>query len=590
MMQLAKSLSESDQILTGDSAQLRAIRDDVSYDPHALLGAHAVVLGAQPGVVVRAFHPDAVQCALLLGSESKPMLGLGGGVFAIFLPNANVPLAYRLRFGFADGSTWERDDPYRFLPTLGELDLHLIGEGTHRKLWSVLGSHPKVVDGVAGVAFAVWAPNARRVSVVGEFDNWDGRLLPMRSLGPTGIWELFVPGIGAGTLYKYEIRTKEGSLRIKTDPFANEMEMPPSTASRVAKSMYVWRDDSWLKARATREIGREPVVIYEVHLGSWARVPEEDNRWLSYRELAVRLVEHVKRLGFTHVELMPIAEHAFYPSWGYQVTGYFAPTARYGTPDDFKYFVDYCHQNGIGVILDWVPAHFPKDDFSLRRFDGSALYEHEDVRRGEHPDWGTLIFNFGRREVQNFLLANALYWLQEFHVDGLRVDAVASMLYLDYSRKDGEWMPNPYGGRENIEAIEFLRRVNSVIHEEIPGAFTIAEESTAWGGVSRPPSEGGLGFDFKWNMGWMHDTLDYMSKAPIYRQHHHHQMTFSLVYAFSENFVLPLSHDEVVHGKGSILGKMPGDRWQQLANLRALYAFMWAHPGKQLLFMGSEFG
>jgi 1,4-alpha-glucan branching enzyme len=539
--------------------------------------------------VVRAFHPDAIACTLLLGAEARPMLALGAGVFAVFLAEAKAPLAYRLRFGFGNGSTWEREDPYRFLPSLGDLDLHLIGEGTHRKLWTVLGSHVKVLDGVAGTAFAVWAPNAQRVSVVGEFNNWDGRLLPMRSLGPTGVWELFVPGIGVGTLYKYELKTKEGLLRIKTDPWANEMEAPPLTASRVARSNYTWHDEAWLKTRAKSDIAREPLNIYEVHPGSWARVPEEGNRWLSYRELAVRLCEHAKRLGFTHLELMPVAEHAFYPSWGYQVTGYFAPTSRYGSPDDFRWFVDYCHQQGIGVLIDWVPAHFPKDDFSLRRFDGTALYEHEDARRGEHPDWGTLIFNFGRSEVRNFLTANALYWLQEFHVDGLRVDAVASMLYLDYSRKEGEWLPNPYGGRENIEAIEFLRSVNAVIHEECPGAFTVAEESTAWGGVSKPPSEGGLGFDFKWNMGWMHDTLGFFTKEPIHRKYHLDQLTFSMLYEYTERFINSISHDEVVHGKGSLIEKMPGDFWQKLANVRLLLAYQFTRPGKQLMFMGTEF-
>ncbi|HEY3253442.1 MAG TPA: 1,4-alpha-glucan branching protein GlgB [Polyangiaceae bacterium] len=575
--------------LMGDPALLRALRDDASFNPHAVLGAHPAMFAEQTGVVVRSFHPDAIACTLLLGVEARPMLALGGGVFAVFLADARAPVAYRLRFGFGNGSTWEREDPYRFLPSLGDLDLHLIGEGTHRKLWTVLGSHLRVIDGVSGTAFAVWAPNAQRVSVVGEFNNWDGRLLPMRSLGPTGVWELFVPGIGVGTLYKYELKTKEGLLRIKTDPWANEMEAPPLTASRVARSNFTWHDDAWLKNRAKSDIAREPLNIYEVHPGSWARVPEEGNRWLSYRELAVRLCEHAKRLGFTHLELMPVAEHAFYPSWGYQVTGYFAPTTRYGSPDDFRWFVDYCHQQGIGVLIDWVPAHFPKDDFSLRRFDGTALYEHEDARRGEHPDWGTLIFNFGRSEVRNFLTANALYWLQEFHVDGLRVDAVASMLYLDYSRKEGEWLPNPYGGRENIEAIEFLRSVNAIIHEECPGAFTVAEESTAWGGVSKPPSEGGLGFDFKWNMGWMHDTLGFFTKEPIHRKYHLDQLTFSMLYEYTERFINSISHDEVVHGKGSLIEKMPGDFWQKLANVRLLLAYQFTRPGKQLMFMGTEF-
>ncbi|HET9932615.1 MAG TPA: 1,4-alpha-glucan branching protein GlgB, partial [Polyangiaceae bacterium] len=522
-------------------------------------------------------------------SESRPMTALGDGLFAAFLPGVKLPLEYRLRFQFADGADWERDDPYRFLPTLGDIDQHLIREGTHRRLWEALGARARTAEGTSGTAFAVWAPSARRVSVVGSFNRWDGRLFPMRALGSSGIWEIFVPGVGPGELYKFEIKTQDGALRLKTDPMAREMELPPATASRVNVSNYSWGDEAWIAARAGRDVRREPVSIYELHLGSWARVPEEGNRWLSYREIAPRLVAHVQRLGFTHVELMPIAEHAFYPSWGYQVTGYFAPTSRYGTPDDFRYFVDYCHQHGVGVIIDWVPAHFPKDDFSLRRFDGTALYEHEDSRRGEHPDWGTLIFNYGRREVQNFLVANALYWLKEFHVDGLRVDAVASMLYLDYSRKEGEWVPNPFGGRENLEAIEFLRAVNSVIHQEVPGAFTVAEESTAWGGITRTPVEGGLGFTFKWNMGWMHDTLAFFSKEPVHRKFHVDQLTFAMLYENTENFINSISHDEVVHGKGALVEKMPGDFWQKLANLRLLLVYQYTRPGKQLVFMGTEF-
>jgi 1,4-alpha-glucan branching enzyme len=582
-----KVLLTNDPVLIGNRHELDAIWRDVSHHPHSYLGVHVV---NRDGVVVRAYHPDATACTLLLESDGeKSMTAVGGGVFAVFLSGQELPLQYRIRFGFPNGASWERDDPYRFLPTLGELDLHLISEGTHRRLWEVLGAHPKIIDGVAGTAFALWAPNARRVSVVGDFNGWDGRLLPMRSLGGTGVWELFIPGVGVNTLYKYELKTQELSLRVKTDPLAREMEAPPYTASRVSESRYTWRDDQWMKTRAARDITREPVVIYEVHLGSWARVPEEGNRWLSYRELATRLVEHCKRLGVTHIELLPVAEHAFYPSWGYQVTGYYSPTSRYGTPDDFRFFVDYCHQNGIGILLDWVPAHFPKDDFSLRRFDGSALYEHEDARRGEHPDWGTLIFNFGRREVRNFLVANALYWLREYHVDGLRVDAVASMLYLDYSRKEGEWVPNPFGGRENIDAIDFLREFNSVIRDEVPGAFTVAEESTAWGGVTRPPSEGGLGFTFKWNMGWMHDTLGFFQKEPVHRKFHIDQLTFSMLYEYTERFINSISHDEVVHGKGSLIDKMPGDFWQKLANLRLLFAYQYTRPGKQLMFMGTEF-
>jgi 1,4-alpha-glucan branching enzyme len=480
-------------------------------------------------------------------------------------------------------------DPARFEPTLGELDLHLIAQGTHHRLWTVLGAHVRSLGGVIGTSFAVWAPNAQAVSVVGDFNSWDGRRCPLRSLGSSGIWEAFVPDVGAGALYKFELKTREGHIRLKTDPLAREMERSPGTASRVVSSTYAWHDEAWLSARAKGDIAREPVCIYEVHLGSWARVPEEQNRMLSYRELAPRLVEHANHFGFTHLELMPIAEHAYYPSWGYLVTGYFAPTSRYGTPDDFRYFVDYCHTHGVGVLIDWVPAHFPKDDYALRRFDGTALYEHEDPRRGEHPDWGTLIFNLGRTEVQNFLTANALYWLREFHLDGLRVDAVASMLYLDFSRKEGQWLPNEFGGRENLEAVRFLKTVNTLIHAEAPGAFTVAEESTAWSGVTRSPEAGGLGFDFKWNMGWMHDTLDFFAQDPINRKYFVDRLTFSMIYEYNERFINATSHDEVVYGKRSMLAKMPGDYWQQLANLRLLLAYQYTRPGKKLLFMGTEF-
>ncbi|MDQ2643189.1 MAG: 1,4-alpha-glucan branching protein GlgB [Myxococcota bacterium] len=584
------NLSEVDPVLGGDPTLVTLLAEDRMHEPHALLGAHAARLGETDGVVVRGYHPDAVEATLIFGNELVSMKPLGHGLFAAFLPAVQAPIAYRLRFHFADGQVWERQDPYRFLPTIGPLDQYLFGEGTHGNLWRVLGAHVRVVDQVRGTAFSVWAPNAKRVSLVGDFNRWDGRLFPMRQLGSSGVWELFVPDVEAGALYKFEIKTQEGALRLKTDPFAREMELPPATASRVNESHYGWGDDAWMKARAARDIRREPLSIYEVHLGSWARVPEDGHRWLTYREIAPRLVAHVQKLGFTHVELMPIAEHAFYPSWGYQVTGYFAPTSRYGRPDDFRFFVDYCHQHGIGVITDWVPAHFPKDDFSLRRFDGTALFEHEDARMGEHPDWGTLIFNYGRREVRNFLIANALYWLQEFHLDGLRVDAVASMLYLDYSRKDGEWLPNPYGGHENLDAIEFLRECNTVIHREVPGAFTVAEESTAWGGITRPGSEGGLGFTFKWNMGWMHDTLAFFSKEPVHRKFHVDQLTFAMLYEHTEVFINSISHDEVVHGKASLIDKMPGDLWQKLANLRLLYTYQYTRPGKQLLFMGAEFG
>ncbi len=576
--------------LVGDPAEVERIRAGEHHDPHHVLGAHPMTVGGRKGTVIRAFHPDARTVECVIAGSAEDMQSLGGGVFALFVPDRQPPLAYRLRFHFRDGETWERDDPYRFSPSVGEMDLYLFSEGNHRRLWEVLGARLCELDGVQGAAFAVWAPNARRVSVVGDFNGWDGRMLPMRSLGSSGVYELFVPGVGIGAFYKYEIKTQEGALRIKTDPMAKAMELPPGTASCVTDSSFEWGDAEYLEARAKHDITRQPMNVYECHLGSWMRVAEEDNRSLGYREIAPRLVEHVKRLGFTHIEFLPLAEHAFFASWGYQVTGYYAPSARYGHPDDLRYLVDYCHRHGVGVIIDWVPAHFPKDDFALRRFDGTALYEHDDPRRGEHPDWGTLIFNFGRPEVKNFLVANALYWLKEFHIDGLRVDAVASMLYLDYSRKEGEWMPNPYGGRENIEAIEFLRATNHVIGEEVPGAFSVAEESTSWPGVTRSTSTGGLGFTFKWNMGWMHDTLKYFSEDPVHRKYHQDELTFSMLYEYTERFINAISHDEVVHGKRALLDKMPGDQWQKFANLRLLLAYQYTRPGKQLLFMGTELG
>ncbi|MDQ6886117.1 MAG: 1,4-alpha-glucan branching protein GlgB [Gemmatimonadota bacterium] len=559
-------------------------------EPHALLGAHPSRDKGE-GVVIRAFHPDAVAVDLLLADGNPVPLGrIEGGLFGVMLPDVTLPLHYSLRFRFSDGASWERGDPYRFLPSIGEVDLHLFNEGTHRRLWEKLGAHPRRLDGEEGVAFAVWAPNARRVSVIGDFCRWDGRLLPMRRLGSSGVFELFVPGVTPGMAYKYEILTHDGVLRVKTDPFAFAMELPPDTASIVARSEHQWGDDGWMRSRASRDPAREPMLIYEMHIGSWARVPEEGHRWLTYREIAPRLVAHLAHLGFTHVELLPVSEHPFTGSWGYQVSGYYAPTARHGSPDDFRYFVDCCHQAGIGVIVDWVPAHFPKDDFALRRYDGTALFEHEDPRLGEHPDWGTLIFNYGRKEVSNFLIANALFWLEEYHVDGLRVDAVASMLYLDYSRKPGEWLRNRHGGRENLDAIDFLRTMNETVHAEQPGCLTIAEESTSWPGVTHPVSSGGLGFSFKWNMGWMHDTLEYFAKDPVHRRHHQDRLTFAMMYEYSERFIMPLSHDEVVHLKKTLLLKMPGDRWQRFANLRLLLAYQYTRPGKKLLFMGSEIG
>ncbi|MEO6025251.1 MAG: 1,4-alpha-glucan branching protein GlgB [Candidatus Binatia bacterium] len=559
--------------------------------PHDVLGAHPAKVGTETGAVVRAFHPDATAVEVLVANAAPvALVAHGGGIFEAFLPGAAVPLRYRFRFRFADGHTWERDDPYRFLPTFGDLDLHLFGEGTHRSLWRHLGAHVRRVDDTNGVAFAVWAPNARRVSVVGDFCGWDGRLFPMRQLGGSGVFELFVPELEPGALYKFEILTPQHTLRLKTDPYAAAMERQPGTASRVvAPSTYRWNDAAWMTTRKSRrDPAREPMATYEVHLGSWARVANEGNRSLTFREIAPRLAAHVRDLGFTHLELLPIMEHPFEGSWGYQVTGYFAPAARFGTPEDFRFFVDTCHQHGLGVILDWVPAHFPRDDYALRRFDGTALYEHDDPRRGEHPDWGTLIFNYGRREVANFLIANALYWLDEFHVDALRIDAVASMLYLDYSRSEGEWLPNAFGGRENLEAVAFLRTLNDTIAADQPGCFTIAEESTAWPGVTHPTREGGLGFALKWNMGWMHDTLGYFAREPVHRRHHHDELTFAMLYEHRERFVNPLSHDEVVHGKRSLLEKMPGDTWQKLANLRLLLAYQYTRPGKQLLFMGTE--
>ncbi|WP_020579296.1 1,4-alpha-glucan branching protein GlgB [Actinopolymorpha alba] len=554
------------------------------HNPHEILGPHV----EKDVTTIRALRPMAERVVAVLGAGPDQRVELAhehSGVWVGTLAGGEVP-DYRLEVSYPGDLTIPSDDPYRFLPTLGDLDLHLIGEGRHERLWTVLGAHVRRYDTasgpVTGTSFAVWAPNARGVRVVGDFNFWDGRGHPMRSMGASGVWELFIPGIAEGTLYRFEILGHDGVWRQKSDPMAFRTETPPANASMVYSSSYTWGDEEWLARRATHALHAEPMSIYEVHLGSW-------RRGRSYREIADELVAYVRELGFTHVEFLPVMEHPFGGSWGYQVSSYYAPTARLGDPDGFRALVDALHQAGIGVLLDWVPAHFPKDDWALARFDGTPLYEHADPRRGEHPDWGTLIFDFGRREVRNFLLANALYWLEEFHLDGLRVDAVASMLYLDYSRAEGEWTPNEYGGRENLDAVSFLQEVNATCYRKVPGITTIAEESTSWPGVTRPVHLGGLGFGFKWNMGWMHDSLEYIRHEPIHRQYHHHQMTFSLIYAYSENFVLPLSHDEVVHGKGSLLRKMPGDRWQQFANLRAYFAYMWAHPGKQLLFMGGEF-
>ncbi|MFC1854968.1 1,4-alpha-glucan branching protein GlgB [Thermodesulfobacteriota bacterium] len=569
--------------------QINKLINVTAHDPHSILGAHPITIDGEEKTVVRAYHPDAIMAEIIIDDESREMANIHkGGLFAALYEKELSGRLYKVRFTFESGNTWERIDPYKFMPTLGELDLYLAGEGKHEKLYEKLGAQFTEIDGVKGVSFAVWAPNANRVSLVGDFNNWDGRIYPMRSMGDSGIWEIFVPDVQQGAHYKFEIGTKSGDLRIKTAPYAFYMEQRPKTASIVYDiNNYKWDDSEWMKNRES-DMRFKPMAIYEVHLGSWMRVPDEDQRWLTYRELAPKLIEHVKRFNFTHIELLPISEHALDESWGYQVTGYYAPTSRFGTPEDFMYFVDLCHQNGIGVILDWVPAHFPKDDFSLRHFDGEALYEHADPRQGEHKDWGTLIFNFGRNEVRNFLVANALFWLDKYHIDGLRVDAVASMLYLDYSKEEGEWLPNKYGGRENIEAIDFIRHFNEAVYSNY-SAFTIAEESTDWDGVSHPTYLGGLGFGYKWDMGWMHDTLLYFSKEAVHRKYHHNDLTFSMLYAYHENFILPLSHDEVVHGKGSLLNKMPGDEWQKFANLRTLFAYMYTHPGKKLLFMGCEF-
>jgi len=568
----------------GLRAAIDAIVAGASHDPHAVLGAHPGL----DGVVVRALRPLAKSVTVVLADGRRfPASHLHQGVFAATLPVTEVP-DYRLAVAYPGpsgitGPETTTDDPYRFLPTLGEVDLHLIAEGRHEQLWQVLGAHVRTFGEVTGASFAVWAPNARGVRVIGDFNHWDGRGHPMRSLGGSGVWELFVPGVGDGTKYKFEIFGPDGLMRRKADPMASRAEQPPATASVVFTSAYEWGDGDWLEQRAKGEPSRRPFSAYEVHLGSW-RVG------LSYLDLAEELTAYVTSMGFTHVEFLPVAEHPFGGSWGYQVTSYYAPTSRFGSPDEFRHLVDRLHQAGIGVILDWVPAHFPRDDWALARFDGAPLYENADPRRGEHPDWGTLIFDYGRTEVRNFLVANAIYWLESFHADGLRVDAVASMLYLDYSRTDGQWTPNVHGGRENLDAVSFLQEVNVTCYRRVPGTVMIAEESTAWPGVTRPVHLGGLGFGLKWNLGWMHDTLAYLSHDPVFRHYHHNEITFSLMYAFSENFLLPLSHDEVVHGKGSLLGKMPGDEWRRFAGLRTLLAYMWAHPGKQLLFMGGEFG
>ncbi|MEV3948705.1 1,4-alpha-glucan branching enzyme [Streptomyces halstedii] len=547
------------------------------HAPHDVLGAHP----ASGGVAVRVLRPFAHAVTVLTEGLRAELQSDGDGLFSGVLPMPEVPDAYRLLITYDDGES-EAEDPYRFLPTLGELDLHLIGEGRHEELWKALGAQPMERQGVAGTRFTVWAPDARGVRVAGDFNFWDGTGFPMRSLGSTGVWELFLPGVGEGARYKYDICRPDGSHTLRADPMARQAEVPPATASVVTASHHVWQDADWMAHRGDRPVHEAPFSVYEVHLPSW-------RPGLGYRQLATQLPAYVSELGFTHVELMPVSEHPFGGSWGYQVTGFYAPTSRLGSPDDFRFLVDSLHAAGIGVLMDWVPAHFPRDEWALAEFDGRPLYEHPDPSRAAHPDWGTLEFDYGRTEVRNFLVANATYWCEEFHIDGLRVDAVASMLYLDYSREDGQWSPNEFGGRENLDAVAFLQEMNATVYRRNPGVVTIAEESTAWDGVTRPTDQGGLGFGLKWNMGWMHDSLVYVSKEPIHRKYHHHEMTFSMVYAYSENYVLPISHDEVVHGKQALVSKMPGDWWQRRANHRAYLGFMWAHPGKQLLFMGQEF-
>lgn len=562
---------------------LQRILEARHHDPFEVLGRH--LTGGR--ATVRAFLPWAERARILEAEEELERIE-GTDLFVWEGEPARVPERYQIAWQDKEGNQGSAYDPYCFPAQLEDFDLHLFGEGRHWHAYRFLGSHVKEVEGVAGVQFAVWAPNAERVSVVGDFNGWDGRAHPMRVRGGTGVWELFIPGIGPGAYYKYEIRDRSGTSHVKIDPYANAFQQRPDTAGLItAPSSYPWADEAWMRQRAESDWQRRPLSVYEVHLGSWER--DSEGGFLNYREIAKRLAEYVAELGFTHIELLPITEHPLDASWGYQCTGYFAPTSRFGTPDDFRFFVDHLHHHGIGVLLDWVPAHFPRDTYALARFDGTALYEHADPRLGEHKDWGTLIFNFGRNEVKNFLLSSALYWLAEFHIDGLRVDAVASMLYLDYSRKAGEWIPNKYGGNENLDAVDFIRQLNTVTHEQHPGSLMIAEESTAWPAVSRPTYLGGLGFSMKWNMGWMHDTLSYMEKDPIYRHYHHDLLTFGLLYAFTENFVLPFSHDEVVHGKKSMLDKMPGDTWQRFASLRLLYTLMFTYPGKKLLFQGCEF-
>ena len=579
------SLEQADQLVQGHH-----------WDPLSILGPHPSSTTDSKGVAIRCFLPEAKEVAVLLGPKDQPPIPMtrihDAGLFEVLCPLKVERPSYRLRITDYSGQVREQHDPYAFAPLLTDFELHLFAEGTFYKAYATLGAHLRTVQGVTGVHFVVWAPNAHRVSVVGDYNQWDGRRHPMTNRGATGLWELFIPDLPEGTLYKYEIRPRgQDTLLLKADPYAFAAELRPRTASVVHDlSRYEWNDRAWMTARAQRNPLTTPLSIYEVHLGSWMRVPEEQNRWLTYRELAWKLIPYAKDMGYTHLELMPVTEHPFDGSWGYQATGYFAATSRYGSPEEFMAFVDAAHQADLGVLMDWTPAHFPDDPHGLSQFDGSHLYDHADPRLGYHPDWHSRIFNYDRTEVRNFLLNSALFWLDTYHIDGLRVDAVASMLYLDYGRKPGEWIPNRFGGHENIGAVTLLKDMNVLIHREHPGAITLAEESTAWSGVSRPTYVGGLGFTFKWNMGWMHDMLVYFSREPVHRMFHQDQLTFGLLYAFTENFVLVLSHDEVVHGKRALLDKMPGDSWQRFANLRALFGYMHGHPGKKMLFMGGEFG
>jgi 1,4-alpha-glucan branching enzyme len=565
-------------------------------DPYSILGIHPVVQNGTniQGFVIRSFIPNASEIYIIELTENikyKMERIHESGFFQGVVDYKRDFFTYKLEATDFQGNTFAFYDPYCFLPIITEYDLHLFNEGNHHKIYEKLGAHIINIKGISGTLFSAWAPCAQRVSVVGNFNQWDGRRHQMRYLGNSGIWEIFIPGIGQGEIYKYEIKTPQNQLYIKSDPYAFYSELRPHTASVVYNiDSYKWSDEKWIEERENSNVFEKPISIYEVHLGSWARVPGEGNRFLTYRELADKLVDYVKKMGYTHIELLPVSEHPFDGSWGYQITGYYSVTSRYGKPEDFMYLIDRCHKNGIGVIIDWVPAHFPKDAYGLARFDGTALYEHYSVFQGEHPDWGTHIFNYGRHEVRNFLISNAVFWFEKYHIDGLRVDAVASMLYLDYGKKGGEWIRNRWGGKENVDAIEFMRQLNTTIFKYFPGVMMIAEESTSWSLVSKPPHVGGLGFSFKWNMGWMNDFIRYISMDPIYRKYHHNNLTFSIMYAFSENFILVLSHDEVVHGKCSMINKMPGDYWQKFAGLRVSYGYMFGHPGKKLLFMGGEFG